>query len=74
MAKTYLVTLADGITHHKTGSLDEAIAISDSLDQQGQQNSISSYTLQTVSSKLKPRPEPAFNDLAIFGKLSPFAF
>ena len=74
MAKTYLVTLADGVVHLKTRSLDEAKAVSDVLDQQGKQNSIGSYTLTTVSSQVKPKSKPVFNDLAIFGELSPFAF
>ena len=74
MAKTYLVTLADGVVHLKTGSLDKAKAASDVLDQQGKQNSIGSYTLTTVSSQVKPKSKPVFNDLAIFGELSPFAF
>jgi len=76
-AKKYTVSWSfegENIAKFTTSSLDEAKARSDELDQQGKQNSISSYTLQTVSSKLKPRPEPAFDDLAIFGKLSPFAF
>jgi len=76
-AKKYIVSWSfegENIASYTTGSLDEAKAMSNELDQQGKQNSISSYTLQTVSSKIKPRPEPAFDDLAIFGKLSPFAF
>jgi len=74
MAKTYLVTLTSGVVHLKTGSLDEAKAASDVLDHQGKQNSIGSYTLTTVSSSVKPKSKPVFNDLELFGELSPFAF
>lgn len=74
MAKTYLVTLADGVVHLKTGSLDEAKAVSDDLDKQGLKHAIGSYSFATVKAKNKPKPKTAIDDLALFGELSPFAF
>tara|TARA_Y100001938_G_scaffold96641_1_gene132231 strand:+ start:65 stop:301 length:237 start_codon:yes stop_codon:yes gene_type:complete len=76
-AKKYIVSWSfegENIAKFTTSSLDEAKAMSNELDQQGKQNAISSFTVRGVSSYQKPKPKPAFNDLALFGELSPFAF